>query len=229
MKYYLLEEKVDEGTLSFPVLEFDFERNKRFFTDDNGYDFPQLSDREFYERNVPFPSYQLVKGAQRFDNLSGEVLPKGKGLFVSEKFKSLIESLKTPPVTFYPLELVDATDNAIPGYYFMQMIQPDDNTDYPKSTFAIYQLITKEGEIRFASYSDYLSQGRSFAKERKKLKAEHVVLTQDFANQQYELFFNLHFSSGFILSQKAKELFLSHEVTGIEIKETSKITGSRVE
>ena len=224
MKYYLLEDKVDESVTSFPVLEFNFEKNERFFMGkDNGYNFPFLSKGEFYDNKIPIPSYKLVKNAQLFDNLSGSVLAKGRGLFVSGKLKSIIESLKTPEVKFFPLDLVDSSSNDVTDYYFMQMIQPASNTDYVESTFGVYRILTKEYDFKLKSDNDYIEQAKLLLKDRKKVKVESISLSPEFANQQFDIFFNLHFPSNFILSQKAKDLLLQDKVTGIEIKETTKI------
>jgi len=224
MKFYLLEDKVDESVTSFPVLEFNFEKNERFFMGkDNGYNFPFLSKDKFYDNKTPFPSYKLVKNAQLFDNLSGSVLAKGRGLFVSGKLKSLIESLKSPEVMFFPLDLVDSSSNSVTDFYFMQMIQPASNTDYVESTFGVYRLLTKEYDLKIKSDNDYLEQSKLLLKDRKKVKADNIFLSQEFVNQQFDIFFNLHFPSNFLLSQKAKDLLIKNEVTGIDIKETTKI------
>lgn len=132
---------------------------KNYFKVDNN--FKILSIREFPSVRPNLDNFIFKRSAKLTDVLSSHMLHSSIGVFVNQKFKSLITKFDVKEFQFYDCKLVSADKNfndqlATMDYSFFHLIYINDIVNFSQSVFKdlkTNQLITVDNESQLPMFS----------------------------------------------------------------------------
>lgn len=141
------------------------------------------------------------------------------GLVISEKLKGLLREIELPPHRFYPIEVSGTKQNYF-WFHFINSIW--DHVDYTQTEMAIVHKFkfTLEYTQKFSSISDIM-QFESDLPRHHIINVGELALYDSFPN--YGIFQVTGPSFFTVISEKFRDLMVSEDISGIEMKKYSRI------
>ncbi|MCR6639841.1 MAG: hypothetical protein NVV82_12900 [Sporocytophaga sp.] len=196
---------------------------------ETGNDFPQIQNvTKEYDPNGPNSVYKLyehrnlnppfvpeldsfvVRKRTKITDLQSNAFIGGRGLFLSEKFKSLLSDFNLPKHKFFKSTVIKDDDTHT--YYWFHLIESDyrGKVVFEKTKFSNWK------DLKLDNYQDYLDFSENEDKYGQ-LKANKVTLGNTF-DKSLDLFMISAFDQNLYISQKLKDKIIEEKLTGIEIK-----------
>lgn len=171
-------------------------------------DFINFPSKELLEKAPDLNGFGFGPDRKVTDILNSPDLNANIGLFLSEKAKEVLETLRLGPHKFYPALVANGKGDPLP-YFFLHLVVGENDVDYSNSTMSLFAQPTEVREVN--SEQDVID-----------LQKQNVYLeavTWQF-NQAYDIF-RFPFDSRIFISETAKSALEAADLLGLSISEAT--------
>jgi hypothetical protein len=158
-------------------------------------------------------SFVLYKKSHLTDVISAGFIG-GRGLFVSDRFKKLLQKFNLTNHIFFPATVIK--DDQIYKYYWMHLV----NSDYRKYVVFSKTKFSNRPRLKLKNYNEYLKYNNE-KDPLDFLRAGFVTLNKNF-NQTLDLFMISKFDQKLYASDRLIKAIKEARITGLEIKDGEK-------
>lgn len=219
MRYYFLQQKVNELTGNPQIISFTEEQDV-------------VDDRSVYAfGRIDFPEIEVIKylvldkNAFLEDVMCAEMLML-TGLLTNQRVRDILSQFNLPPHKFYPC-YVKNNDGNVYDYFWMQTSRDRDQEkfiDYGESELYIKKDILglQKEKTKIQSVED-LEKIRLTLKTGQAIKFSKVFMNKNFVSLNLDLFKISRLSTDWIISERLKSALETENVTGVVMREAKEL------